>query len=72
MSKISISLKKSSNESISKGQITPPVMMAYLFRILFGPAEYGGRFTNVDNELLGIKGKTVADVEVMLRKVMLA
>ena len=65
-------MEKSSNESISKGQITPPVMMAYLFRILFGPAEYGGRFTNVDNELLGVKGKTVADVEVMLRKVMLA
>jgi uncharacterized protein YbjT (DUF2867 family) len=65
-------METSSNESIAKGQITPQVMMAYLIRIIFGPEEYGGQFTNVDNELLGVKGKTLADVEAILRKLILA
>jgi len=64
-------LEKSSNESLAKGQISPPVMMAYLFRIIFGPPEYGGQFAKDDNELLGVKGKTEADVEAILRKIML-
>jgi hypothetical protein len=65
-------MEKASNESLAKGQITPSVMMAYLFRVLFGPAEYGGCFANVDNELLGVKGKTMNDVEDILRKAMFA
>ena len=56
-------LEKSSYESLAKGQVTPPVMFNFLFRIIFGPEEYGGRFEKTDNELLGIKGKTEADVE---------
>ena len=59
-------LEKSSYESLAKGVVTPPVMMGFLFRALFGPPEYGGRFTETDNELLGVKGKTEADVEAML------
>lgn len=59
-------LVKSSYESLAKGQVTPPVMFNFLFRIIFGPAEYGGHFAETDNELLGIKGKTEADVEAML------
>ena len=56
-------IEKSSYESLAKGEITPPVMYGFLFRALFGPAEYGGRFPKDDNELLGIKGKTEADIE---------
>ena len=45
--------------------------MAYLFRCIFGPPEYGGQFKQTDNELLGVKGKTEADVESILKKLML-
>lgn len=59
-------LEKSSYESLAKGEITPPVMFNFLFRVIFGPPEYGGRFAETDNELLGIKGMTEADVEAMM------
>jgi uncharacterized protein YbjT (DUF2867 family) len=61
-------LEKASNESLAKGQVSPPVMYGFLFRAIFGPSEYGNRFTKVDNELLGLKGKTEADVEAILKK----
>lgn len=64
-------LEKSSYESLAKGEVTPPVMMAFLFRVMFGPPEYGGRYTKTDNELLGVQGKTEADVEAMLKSLIL-
>lgn len=64
-------LEQSSNEALAKGQVSVPVMMAYLFRIIFGPPEYGGTFTETDNELLGVKGKTKADVEGIFKALML-
>ena len=60
-------LEKSSYESLAKGEFTQPVMVAFLLRAIFGPSEYGGRFTKTDNELLGVKGKTEADVEALLK-----
>lgn len=60
-------LEKSSDESLAKGQVSMPVMLAYNIRAIFGPPEYGGHFLEVDNELFGIKGKTEADVEALLR-----
>ena len=60
-------LEKSSYESLAKGEVTMPVMMAFLFRVVFGPPEYGGRFTKTDNGLLGVKGKTEAEVEALLK-----
>lgn len=60
-------LEKSSYESLAKGEVTPQVMVAFLFRIIFGPPDYGGRFATDDNELLGLKGKTEADVEAILK-----
>ena len=60
-------LEKSSYESLAKGEVTPPVMMAFLFRVMFGPPEYGGRLAKTDNELLGVKSKTEADVEALMR-----
>ena len=64
-------LEKSSYESLAKGEVTQAVMYAFLFRALFGPPEYGSRFAKTDNELLGVKGKTEADVEAILKSLML-
>ena len=64
-------LERSSYESLAKGEVTPPVMFAFLFRAIFGPPEYGGRFAKTDNELLGVKGKTEAEVEALLKSLML-
>lgn len=64
-------LLRQSNESLAKGQVTPSVMYGYLFRPIFGPPEYGGRYTTVDNELLGITEKTDADVEAIFKRVMI-
>ena len=61
-------LEKSAYENLAKGEVTPSVMMAFLSRAMFGPPEYGGRFTKSDNELLGVKVKTEADVEALLKE----
>lgn len=62
--------EKSSYASLAKGDFSMPVMFAFLFRALFGPPEYGSRFTKTDNELLGVKEKTEADVEALLKSLM--
>lgn len=62
-------IEKSSYESLAKGEITPLVLLGFLFLALFGPAEYGRELTKTDNELLGIKEKTVDDVEAVFRSV---
>ena len=62
-------VEASSNESLKKGEITPPVMYGYLFRAAFGPAEYGGKFAKDDNKLLGVKGKTEAEVEKLFKSI---
>lgn len=64
-------MEKSSYESLAKGEgVSMPVLMGFLSRAIFGPPEYGNRFTKTDNELLGIKGKTVADVEDFFKSLM--
>ena len=60
-------MEKSSYESVAKGDYSGPIMFAFLFRVLYGPAEYGAKFEKVDNELLGLKGKTEKDVEDIFR-----
>ena len=62
-------IQKSSYESLAKGEVTPLVLLGFLFVALFGPAEYGRQLTKTDNELLGIKEKTVDDVEAIFRSV---
>ena len=62
-------LENSSYEKVAKGDFSMPVMMGFLFRVLFGPPEYGARFTKTDNELLGIKEKTEADVEALFKSI---
>ncbi|KAH8654053.1 isoflavone reductase family protein-like protein CipA [Tricladium varicosporioides] len=62
-------LEKKSNEALAKGDYSMGTMIPYLFRAIFAEG-YGGRFDKTDNELLGIKGKTEAEVEEVLRKAM--
>lgn len=59
-------LEKSSNESLAKGEVTQQVMVNYLMRALFA-REYGPSFKKDDNKLLGVGGKTEADVEGILK-----
>lgn len=65
-------MEKSSDESLAKGEVTRQVMIAYIFRAIFGPPEYGGRIAKDDNELLGVKGKTEADVEALLKTILVS
>ena len=60
-------LETSAYESLAKGQVTQEVMYSFLYRAIFGPPEYGARFTKTDNELLGVKGMTEADLEAMFK-----
>jgi len=59
-------IEKSSNESLAKGEVTMPVMFGYLIRGIFGEG-YGAKLEKDDNKLLGVTGKTEADVEAILR-----
>ncbi|KAF4625962.1 hypothetical protein G7Y89_g12200 [Cudoniella acicularis] len=56
-----------SNASLAKGEVTGPVLVGYLFSAIFGEG-YGGHLQKLDNELLGLQGKTEKDVEEILRK----
>jgi len=57
----------SSNEKLSKGEVTMEVMVGYIIVALFGNG-FGGKFEKNDNELLGLGEKTDADVEAILKK----
>ena len=60
-------VEKSSRDSLANGEVTPMVMIGFILRAIFGPPDYGSRFEKTDNELLGVKGKTEADVEALLK-----
>lgn len=62
-------MEKWANEQLAKGDYSLPVMYTYLFVVVFQEG-YGSRFDKLDNELLGVTGKTEADVEEMLKKVL--
>ncbi|KAF7865234.1 hypothetical protein EAF04_006211 [Stromatinia cepivora] len=57
----------SSNEKLAKGEITMEVMMGYIIISIFGKG-YGSKMEKTDNELLGLKEKTDADLEAILKK----
>ncbi|CAL3970270.1 unnamed protein product [Diplocarpon coronariae] len=63
-------LERSANERLAKGDYSLEVMCSYLCVVCFQEG-YGSRFEKLDNELLGVKGKTEADVE-EIWKVLLA
>jgi hypothetical protein len=60
-------LYEAANAGLAKGDYS--VMMNYIFVAIFGDG-YGGKFEHVDNELLGIPGKTEADIEAVFKKVL--
>jgi len=53
------------NAGLAKGDLS--VMYDYILVALFSEG-YNWRLQNVENELLGVSGKTEADVEAILRK----
>ncbi|TPX18602.1 uncharacterized protein E0L32_002459 [Thyridium curvatum] len=57
-----------SNDNLAKGQIDAMTFVNYIFAAIFDPS-YGGNFEKTDNELLGLKGKTLADVEEIAKKI---
>jgi hypothetical protein len=60
-------VKKAADEKLSKGDFSQENMVEYLNLAVYG-AEYGGLWTELDNELLGVPGKkTEADIEAILR-----
>lgn len=58
----SADIEKSSYDSMAKGEINMSVMVGFLLRGIFGPAEFGSLFKDTDNELLGLKGKPETEV----------
>ncbi|KAL5331740.1 hypothetical protein ACEPPN_001277 [Leptodophora sp. 'Broadleaf-Isolate-01'] len=61
--------EKWANEKFAQGDLSLPVMYAYLSLVMFRDG-YGSRMEKVDNELLGIKGTTEADVEAIFEKLL--
>ncbi|PBP23390.1 hypothetical protein BUE80_DR005967 [Diplocarpon rosae] len=55
-------LERSANERLTKGDYSLEVMYSYLFVVGFQEG-YGSRFEKLDNDLLGVTGKTEADIE---------
>jgi len=52
---------------LAEGKVDMETVTPILWRAVFDPA-YGGNFRKTDNELLGLKGKTEADVIEILKK----
>ncbi|PVH69525.1 isoflavone reductase family protein-like protein CipA [Cadophora sp. DSE1049] len=61
--------EKWANSKLAEGDFSIPVMYTYLNVVMFQDG-YGSRFSKLDNELLGIKGTTDADVEAILKGVL--
>lgn len=61
--------KAASDAALAKGDFSAAVMIPYLFSSLFAEG-YGNHFPKLDNELLGLKGKTEADVEEIVKSVL--
>lgn len=60
-------LTAGADTEISQWKRTEQAAVPYLYRALLDP-EYGGSFTQVDNELLGLKGKTEGDVIEIIKR----
>ncbi|KAL5315881.1 hypothetical protein ACEPPN_016755 [Leptodophora sp. 'Broadleaf-Isolate-01'] len=59
--------EKWANGKLAEGDYSAPVMYTYLNVVIFQDG-YGSRMKKTDNELLGIKGKTEADVEAIFKE----
>ncbi|KAH7324043.1 isoflavone reductase family protein-like protein CipA [Rhexocercosporidium sp. MPI-PUGE-AT-0058] len=61
--------EKWANAKVAEGDFSMPVMYTYLNVVMFQDG-YGSRIEKLDNELLGVKGKTEADVEAIFKKLL--
>ncbi|KAM0145499.1 hypothetical protein ACHAQE_011240 [Botrytis cinerea] len=61
--------KKWADEKWAEGNPSPSVVYTYV-RVAAFQDGYGGRLEKLDNELLGVKGKTDADVEAIWEKLL--
>jgi len=64
-----VDILQSSNDALGKGDFSMNVMYGYLFVGIFGEG-YGSRFEKDDNAVLGVPRKTEADVEALLKKLL--
>lgn len=62
-------LTAKADERLSQGLLDLETFMPYLFRAVLSPG-YGGNFEKTDNELLGVKGATDADILAVFKKVL--
>lgn len=62
-------VERSSNEGLAKGEFTAEVMYGYLYIAVFRDG-MANSFEKLDNELLGIKGMTDAEVEAAVKEVL--
>jgi NmrA-like family len=60
-------LLEAANAALAKGDLS--LMLNYIFVGVIADG-YGGRFENVENDLLGVPGKTEADIEAIYKKVL--
>jgi len=61
-------MKAASDARLQKGLFDDETFIPYIFMAGFGEG-YGGKVQKVDNELLGVKRATEADVEEILKTV---
>ncbi len=61
-------VKTASDEALAKGDYSMGTMLGYVFLSIFGGEAYGMPFKKNDNELLGVPGKTEADVEAIFKE----
>lgn len=54
------------DQKVAQGDTSELAMVPYLFRAVLDP-EFGGAFARLDNELLGLKGKTEGDIMDLLK-----
>ncbi|KFA70062.1 hypothetical protein S40285_03319 [Stachybotrys chlorohalonatus IBT 40285] len=59
-------LTAEADQRVSDGKLDDQTLVPYLYCGLLDP-DCGGAFATLDNELLGVKGKTIEDVKKMLR-----
>ncbi|KYK55043.1 putative oxidoreductase - protein [Drechmeria coniospora] len=62
---------KRSDERLAQKLFDEETMVPYIYRAIFDPA-YGNVFKKTDNALLGLKGRTEADITDILRRVVKA
>ena len=57
----------SSLAQLAEGKVDMKILTPVLWTAIMGPG-YGGKFEKTDNELLGLKGKTLEDVKEVMKK----